>query len=168
LNLSRITLDFDGSVYYTTGRSIEGTAVGFNKKKKGARSYYPLFCTIAQTGQVFDIHHRPGNVHDSNGAKEFIKQCVDFIREALPNIKIEIRMDSAFFSEDIVFMLDDSSIELTTSVPFERFAELKAMIENKTRWKSLDPTWSYFESCWKPKNGKMITGLFLFVKRSKR
>lgn len=47
--LFRLTLDFDGSVLSTNGRNIEGTAVGFNKKKKGARSYYPLFCTIAQT-----------------------------------------------------------------------------------------------------------------------
>ena len=39
--LSRVTLDFDGSVL-STGRHAEGTAVGFNKKKKGARSYYPL------------------------------------------------------------------------------------------------------------------------------
>ncbi len=45
-----VTLDFDGSVL-STGRHAEGTAVGFNKKKKGARSYYPLFCTVAQTGQ---------------------------------------------------------------------------------------------------------------------
>jgi hypothetical protein len=36
--LARITLDFDGSVRSTTRRA-EGTAVGFNKKKKGARSY---------------------------------------------------------------------------------------------------------------------------------
>ena len=36
LGLSRITLDFDGSVQSTTRRA-EGTAVGFNKKKKGAR-----------------------------------------------------------------------------------------------------------------------------------
>jgi len=50
---------------------IEGTAVGFNRKKKGARSYYPLFCTIAQTGQVFDVYHRPGNVHDSHEARGF-------------------------------------------------------------------------------------------------
>ena len=64
---SRVTLDYDGSVL-STGRHAEGTAVGFNKKKKGARSYYPLFCTVAQTDQIFDIHHRPGNVHDSNGA----------------------------------------------------------------------------------------------------
>ena len=68
LSPARVTLDFDGSVQ-STKRHAEGTAVGFNKKKKGARSYYPLFCTIAQTGQVLDFLHRPGNVHDSNGAK---------------------------------------------------------------------------------------------------
>ena len=51
-NFKRVTLDFDGSVQSTT-RHAEGTAVGFNKKKKGARSYYPLLCTVAQTGQVF-------------------------------------------------------------------------------------------------------------------
>jgi len=33
LNLTRITLDFDGSVI-GTGRYAEGTAIGFNKKKK--------------------------------------------------------------------------------------------------------------------------------------
>ena len=36
--LARVTLDFDGSVL-STGRHAEGTAVGFNKRKKGARSY---------------------------------------------------------------------------------------------------------------------------------
>ena len=68
----RITLDFDGAVFSTQSRTTEGTAVGYNKKRKGARSYYPLFCTLAQTGQVFDVYHRPGNVHDSHGAREFI------------------------------------------------------------------------------------------------
>jgi len=74
LDLRRITLDFDGSVI-GTGRHAEGTAVGFNRNKKGQRSYYPLFCTIAQTGQVFDVLHRPGNVHDSNGAETFVQTC---------------------------------------------------------------------------------------------
>ena len=49
-NLPRLTMDFDGSVQSKKGHA-EGTAVGFNKIKKGARSYYPLFCTVAQTGQ---------------------------------------------------------------------------------------------------------------------
>jgi len=83
LALPRITLDFDGSVLSTTRRA-EGTAVGFNKKKKGARSYYPLFCTIAQTGQVLDFLHRSGNVHDSHGAQEFILACIQAVRQVLP------------------------------------------------------------------------------------
>ena len=57
--LARVTLDFDGSVL-STGRHAEGTAIGFNKKKKGARSYYPLFCTVAQTAQILDLHSPAG------------------------------------------------------------------------------------------------------------
>ena len=129
--LSRVTLDFDGSVL-STGRHAEGTAVGFNRKKKGARSYYPLFCTVAQTDQILDVHHRPGNVHDSNGADSFIGQCLHSVRSALPRIKIETRIDSAFFNETIAEQLHQAGAEFTISVPFERFIELKGMIEDGT------------------------------------
>jgi hypothetical protein len=149
LGLARITLDFDGSVL-STGRFAEGTAVGFNRKKKGQRSYYPLFCTVAQTGQVLDVWHRPGNVHDSNGAKALILACIREIRAILPHCVIEARMDSAFFSEDIVSMLDTQGVQFTISVPFERFAALKAMVENRKRWRRLNGLWSFFESNWKP------------------
>jgi hypothetical protein len=106
LGLRRLTMDFDGSVI-STGRHAEGTAVGFNRHKKGQRSYYPLFCTVAQTGQVFDVHHRPGNVHDSNGAQGFILACVNHLRQALPGIQIEVRMDGAFFSDALITLLSD-------------------------------------------------------------
>jgi hypothetical protein len=150
LGLSRITLDFDGSVQSTTRRA-EGTAVGFNKKKKGARSYYPLFCTIAQTGQVLDFLHRSGNVHDSHGAREFILACVQAVRDVLPGVVIEVRMDSAFFSDEIIVALDDARIEFTVSVPFERFVELKGKIEARRRWQRLGVEVSYFQEQWKPK-----------------
>jgi len=149
LQLCRVTLDFDGSVQ-STGRFAEGTAVGFNKEKKGQRSYYPLFCTIAQTGQVVDFHHRPGNVHDSRGARSFILACIAEIRKLLPNACIEVRMDSAFFSDEIVSTLRDKGIEFTISVPFERFPELKAMIEGRKRWRRVNGGSSYFEIPWKP------------------
>ena len=147
----RITLDFDGSVIVTMSRNTEGTAVGYNKKKKGARSYYPLFCTIAQTGQVFDVLHRPGNVHDSRGAREFILQCIAVIKKELPWVSIEVRMDSAFFSDAIVEALDGMGIEFTVSVPFERFVELKKLIGARQRWWVINDTWSYFDSTWSPK-----------------
>jgi len=150
LGVARVTLDFDGSVV-TTGRMAEGAAVGFNKQKKGQRSYYPLFCTIAQTGQVFDVLPRSGNVHDSNGALEFMRECIRSIRTACPGIVIEVRMDSAFFSEETVEMLEVEGIEFTISVPFERFAELKGMIQGRQRWRYFNGELSYFDTQWKPK-----------------
>ena len=150
LAVPRVTLDFDGSVQ-STGRFAEGTAVGFNKKKKGARSYYPLFCTIAQTGQVLDFLHRPGNVHDSRDARAFILACIQAVRRAIRHAHIEIRMDSAFFSDQIITALDKIGVEFTVSVPFERFPQLKGMIEGRKRWRRFNGDLSFFETSWKPK-----------------
>jgi hypothetical protein len=162
LALPRITLDFDGSVQ-STGRRAEGTAVGFNKKKKGARSYYPLFCTIAQTLQVLDFLHRSGNVHDSRGARAFIAECIGLIREALPTAVIEVRADSAFFSDELVTVLQGHRVEFTLSVPFERFAQLKGMIEARRRWRTFDADRSFFERLWKPKCWEQVHR-FVFVR----
>jgi hypothetical protein len=151
LALPRVTLDFDGSVQ-STKRKAQGTAVGFNKKKKGARSYYPLFCTVAQTGQVLSFLHRSGNVHDSNGAREFILRCIQEVRSRLPRVIIEVRMDSAFFSDEIISALNEQRVEFSISVPFERFVELKKMIESRQRWYAIDDELSYFEKAWKPKS----------------
>jgi hypothetical protein len=150
LALWRVSLDFDGSVL-STHRRAEGVAAGYNKKKRGTRSYYPLFCTLAQTGQVFDVLHRSGNVHDSNGAKAFILACIGEIRRVLPRARIEVRMDAAFFSNEIVRELHRLGIEFTISVPFECLTALKAMIEGRQRWRRFSDEWSYFETPWKPK-----------------
>jgi hypothetical protein len=163
LSPRRVTLDFDGSVQ-STKRHAEGTAVGFNKKKKGARSYYPLFCTIAQTLQVLDFLHRSGNVHDSRGARAFIAECIGLIREALPHAIIEVRADSAFFSDELVTVLEGHRVEFTLSVPFERFVELKGMIEGRRCWRSLDADRWFFERSWKPKSWER-THRFVFVRK---
>ena len=166
LELARVTVDFDGSVQ-STGRHAEGTAVGFNKKKKGARSYYPLFATIAQTGQALDVHHRAGNVHDSNGAQDFVEQCIGETRQRLPKAQIETRVDSAFFSEDIVEALDTAGVEFTASVPFERLGALKAMVEERRRWRCIDEELSFFEMQWKPKSWSNRYR-FLFIRKRVR
>ena len=150
-NFPRLTLDFDGSVQSTKGHA-EGTAIGFNKQKKGSRSYYPLFCTVAQTGQFLDVLHRPGNVHDSNGADQFMLSCFAEAKEHLKNTVLESRMDSAFFSKEIMSILNSNHVKFTTSVPFERLTELKAMVEKRKRWHKIDKQWSYFETQWKPKS----------------
>lgn len=164
--LDRLTLDFDGSVQSTKGHA-EGTAVGFNKKKKGARSYYPLYCTVAQTGQFLDLLHRSGNVHDSNGAEQFITECIENVRSACPGAALEARLDSAFFSDPIIDRLDSELVAFTCSVAFERFPELKAEIEQRRRWRRIDSEWSYFERSWKPKSWT-DEYRFLFVRRRRK
>jgi len=161
--LPRLTLDFDGSVQSTKGH-VEGTAVGFNKSKKGARSYYPLFCTVAQTGQFFDIYHRPGNVHDSNGAAQFMLDCFTQAKSELKNTIFESRVDSAFFNHNILTILHANHVKFTASVPFERFTQLKEIIEQRKRWRKIDKQWSYFETSWKPKSWN-TTYRFIFTRK---
>src|SRR5437763_10694898 len=52
--LPRINVDFDGRDSLSR-KHAEGSAVGFDEYKKGARSCYRLYCAIAQTGQVFAV-----------------------------------------------------------------------------------------------------------------
>ena len=151
LKLARVTVDFDGSVL-STGRRAEGTAVGFNKVKKGQRSYYPLYATVAQSAQVLDLLHRSGNVHDSNGAPRFMGQCLELVYQRLPLAQLETRVDSAFFNETVIDELAQRGVEFTASVPFERFSELKSLIEQRRRWHRINDELSYFESDWKPKS----------------
>ena len=162
--LATITIDFDGSVLGTC-RHAEGVAKGFNKKKKGQRSYYPLKCTVAQTAQVLAVHHRSGNVHDSNGAKEFIEQCVQNVRTACPKAKIELRMDGAFFSEQIIECLDELGVEYSISVPFERYTTtIKCYIEERKRWRRLRTGAKYFEKKISLDSWDIAPHRFLFVR----
>jgi hypothetical protein len=165
--LPRLTLDFDGSVQSTKGHA-EGTAVGFNRTKKGARSYYPLFCTVAQTGQFFDFHHRPGNVHDSNGAEQFMLSCFNETKTHLKSTLLESRMDSAFFNQNILSMFNSKHVKFTASVPFERFLQLKEMIEARKRWRKIDGQWSYFETSWKPKSWDTCYRFVFIRKKTKK
>jgi len=164
---STVTLDFDGSVL-STRRHAEGTAVGFNKQKKGARSYYPLFCVVPQSGQVFDLLHRSGNVHDSNGSCAFLRSCAKSVRDRMPNTRVEARLDSAFFSDEMVTLLESLDIEYTISVPFERFVILKKVIEERSRWSEVPGSAGkrhYFEWKWKPESWTKKRR-FLFVRQT--
>lgn len=152
LKLATVTLDFDGSVQ-STRRHAEGSAIGYNKKRKGARSYYPLFCTVSQTAQFLDLHHRPGNVHDSRDCEVFIREKINEVRAVLPAARLEARLDSAFFSELLLAQLQGLRVEYSVSVPFERFPKLRARIERRlSGWTRIDDTHDFIEIDWKPKS----------------
>jgi hypothetical protein len=43
-------------------------------------------------------------------------------------------MDSAFFNQDIISMTGREYVKFTASVPFERFVQLKELVEQRKRW----------------------------------
>lgn len=151
VRLGRLTLDFDGSVLSTT-RCAEGSAVGYNPKRKGARSYYPLFAVVSQLGMFFDMLHRPGNAHDSRGATEFIRECVQAVRERLGRIVVEARLDAAFFDERVLSLLEELRVEYAAALPFSRFVTLRYLVDRRERWCRINDEWSFFETDWRPKS----------------
>ena len=168
LRLATVTLDFDGSVQ-SSRRHAEGSAIGYNKKRKGARSYYPLFCTVSETGQFLDMLHRPGNVHDSRDSETFIAEKVADVRSVLPCTRIETRLDSAFFSEQTLACLERLGVEYAVSAPFERFPELRRRIVRRTSgWTEIDATHAFIEADWRPKSRPQSDERRLIAVRTKR
>ena len=64
--------------------------------------------------------------------------------------EIDVRLDGAFFADELVTSLEALQVGYTVSVPFERFIELKAMIEQQTHWWRIDQTQAGFEAQWAP------------------
>lgn len=144
LGLTRITLDFDGTVL-SCGDTVKWAARGYNPQNRHAKSYFPLLCHIGQTGHFLRVMNRPGNVHDSKGgALKMIRECVEQIRSAMPDVIIEVRMDSAFFQEDIIKYFLREGIEFVVKVPMWKWLNLKGVIANRQRWHWANPRLAWF------------------------
>ena len=89
------------------------------------------------------------------------------VRARLPRAKTEVRIDSAFFNETIVERLHTLGVKFTISVPFERFARLKELVEGRRRWRPMAAGLGYFETRWKPKSWN-TRYRFIFIRKQVR
>ena len=131
---ARITVDIDGTVL-RTGLFVEGTARGFNPHHPKDKSYYPLTAHLAQTGQILRVWNRPGNVHDSHGAREFLRVVLDDLRERFGHrCPIEVRMDGAFCQPWMFPFLDEEEVEYVVKLPLWEWLHLRERIAGRQRW----------------------------------
>ena len=87
---STVTLDFRRvGVEYRAPCRRHGSGIQQEEKRR-PQLLSPLLHRRPTTDQVLDVHHRPGNVHDSNGADTFIERCVRNVRARLPRAKTEV------------------------------------------------------------------------------
>lgn len=103
-----LLFDFDSSVFTIYGKYIEGAKVGYNPKKRGARSYHPLLCFESHTREFWHGVLRPGNVYTSAGSVDFLKACLDKVPPYI--YRIRVRADSGFFDHKFIEPLDEKKI----------------------------------------------------------
>jgi hypothetical protein len=131
---ARITVDIDGTVQ-RTGLRVQGAARGFNPHHPKDKSYYPLTAHLAQTGQILRVWNRPGNVHDSHGAREFLRVVLEDLRQRFgPRCRIEVRMDGAFCQPWMFPFLDEEEVEYGVKLPLWEWLRLRERIAVRQRW----------------------------------
>jgi len=97
--LLKITIDIDSSVINVEGHQ-EGTAKGYNPKKKGNNCYNIQFAFCDEIKAYISGFVRSGNTHSANGASELIKEIYDNIY--FEGLNICFRMDSGYFDEEVI------------------------------------------------------------------
>lgn len=117
-----ITLDLDSHVSPVYGRQ-QRAGRGYNPKKKGRRSYHPLFCFIGETRDYLAGLLRSGKHHTSYQAIPFLKGILKKLPAHIQ--KIRLRADSGFFSVDFLKFLVKRSIEFYVVVPLQPWIQKK-------------------------------------------
>lgn len=165
LDLKRITLDFDGTVL-STGDEVERAARGYNPHKRFAKSYYPFLCHVTQTGHFLRVKNRRGNYHDSKGGSlRVIGDCIRQVRESLgKSIAIEIRLDSAFFSEKILRLLIRAGVLYAVKMPIWKWTGARELINARQRWIKAADDLGYFRTTLCLKKWKMEVPIIVFRK----
>jgi hypothetical protein len=103
-----LLFDFDSSVLTVYGRSIECAKVGYNPRRRGARSYRPLLCFEAHTREFWHGILRPGNMSDRMETTAFLKECLEKAPRYL--YRIRLRADAGFYESKFIDALEAAKI----------------------------------------------------------
>jgi hypothetical protein len=105
---SRLLLDLDTTVLSVYGNH-EAARVGYNPKRRGARSYEPLLCFEARSGLFWAGLQRPGG---NAGADEVVPLLDRCWAMAPPSIReVRVRGDHAFYSQTTLAWLEAHGAE---------------------------------------------------------
>ena len=122
------TLDFDSTVMVREGNQ-EGAAKGYNPKRPGRPSHHPLLAFISDVRMIANYWLRPGNTSASTNYISFLDDTLS----RLQNKKVGlIRMDSGFFSGNIMNYLEDNQLPYIIACRFNN--RIKYRLTHETAW----------------------------------
>ena len=135
LRLRTLTVDVDG-VVVSTGLQVERARRGYNPHHRKVPSYYPITAHLAETTHVLRVRNRSGNVHDSKGSVEFLRELWGQLAAfSLPSSQIRFRMDGAFFQPDVLKWLAWREVGYAIKVPFFPWLDLQQFIRSAPTWR---------------------------------
>ena len=155
-----LILDVDSVVIVVYGHA-QGAVVGYNPKKRGRRSYHPLFCFESQWHEFWHGTLRPGNAGASTGALGFLQVCLAKAPSTVARQRIRFRMDSGFFGKPVVEFLDGTGCGYV--IVAKEYPTIKAAAQ-RAEFTVLQHGWEYGEFRYQPQNWKQ-PHRFIVVRR---
>src|SRR6266851_2002345 len=132
---SRLILDLDSTVVTVFGRQ-EGTAVGYNPRYRGKRSYDPLLCLEANSSFLWDTELRPGDAGTWAGSRELLASSFLSIPSDIRELRV--RADAGFGYGPVLEILDERQAQY--AVVARMTGPLKRALGG-LRYERLNPQW---------------------------
>ena len=134
LNLATLTIDIDGTVV-STGLQVERAFRGFNPHHRKVPSYYPILAHVAETTHILRVKNRSGNIPDGKAGVPFLREVWTQLSTGLSRaVRVRVRMDGAFFREDVLRWLQARHVGYAVKVPFYRWLNLQTAIREHDTW----------------------------------
>ena len=129
IQIEKITLDLDSTVITRYGEQ-EGSAKGYNPRKRGRNSHHPLLAFISQTRMVANAWLRPGNTADNSNCEAFLEETYEkVLKEQQVGL---LRADSGFYTDKILSYLESRKQNYIIAV--RMYPNIKSMIYGIDDW----------------------------------
>lgn len=99
-------VDLDATQLTVFGNQ-EGATVGYNKAKRGKKSYSPLLGSEGRSGLSLNFELRSGHEHSSTGALPFMKESLARLPNTIACSRARFRADAGYYDRDIAEYLDE-------------------------------------------------------------
>jgi hypothetical protein len=145
---SRLILDLDSTVLTVFGRQ-EGSAIGYNPRYRGKRSYDPLLCLEANSAFLWDTELRSGNAGTWAGSVELLASC--FLSVPADIRELRVRADAGFGYDPVLTVLEQRAAEY--AVVARMTPSLKHVLGG-LRYQRLNARWEIAECEHRPRDWK--------------
>ena len=105
----KVLLDFDATADPTHGEQEESYYHGYYQE----HIYHPLVVFDGDTGELITAVLRAGNTHASRSAVAILKRIVGRVRQAWPEVHIELRADAGFAVPELYDYCEQEGIGYT-------------------------------------------------------